>query len=566
MRTAMAARVAAFLLGALCTVQVAFGNGGPFVVKYPSGDPAAKGVLARLEPTLKPAEETRLRVVKEDLTIRFVPEQQWPGDQRKLPPLTAVTAAYTIENPTDKEVQVDFGFPILRGIYLRVGMVPYPDVAVQVDKERVHPTVISNSSIYGIIRRNAAGVIERGIAADVDLAQLVADVRGAWIVPKPPARTANAAQRAASAANRPALAPPPGMIVERRKKQPRRPTDDCPAARENLRSYLADKLQWNGRDAALLVEYASLDFGYDAPNHPRDLWDVKWWSGPSELESLKTTHLGPLAAIGEQKATQLFAQLASRFDKPAGSTYEAIFTAWGGDVRERSLDLTTGRLRPREITLPETDKRNAPVRDVRLTADPTVYARVDYLDPNANLTKEEKASCQAILQDLPVVFTFAPMNLLHYQAKFPARCTRMVTVSYRQYAFADTHGTGSYQLAYVLHPATLWKDFGPIHLTLTVPEGVACRASAAVERTETKEEKQRGNAVDREDDLSVPHAAQAATKTYRANVYRATLAKPEEKRGELFVAVDKAAWDKAFSPKKSVPAAQQQQRSQTSQR
>ena len=25
-------------------------NGGPFVVKYPNGDPAAKGVLARLDP------------------------------------------------------------------------------------------------------------------------------------------------------------------------------------------------------------------------------------------------------------------------------------------------------------------------------------------------------------------------------------------------------------------------------------------------------------------------------------------------------------------------------------
>ncbi len=196
MRTAMAAKLTAFLLGVLCVVQAALGNGGPFVVKYPGGDPAAKGVLARLDPTLKPAEETRLRVVKEDLAIRFLPEQQWKGDKRRLPPLTAVTAAYTIENPTDQEVQVDFGFPILRGIYLRFGMVPYPDVMVQVDKQRVYPTIISNSSIYGIIRRNAADVIEHGIAVDPELARLVADVRGAWIVPKPPvARTANAPKR-----------------------------------------------------------------------------------------------------------------------------------------------------------------------------------------------------------------------------------------------------------------------------------------------------------------------------------------------------------------------------------
>ena len=54
--------VAASLVG-LCAGHWAFGNGGPFVVKYPSGDPAAKGVLARLDPSLKPAQETRLRVL-----------------------------------------------------------------------------------------------------------------------------------------------------------------------------------------------------------------------------------------------------------------------------------------------------------------------------------------------------------------------------------------------------------------------------------------------------------------------------------------------------------------------
>ena len=161
MRTTMTAKlVAACLLGALSTAQLALGNGGPFVVKYPSGDPAAKGVLARLDPTLKPAQETRLRVVKEDLTIRFVPEQQHPESPQKLPPLADVTAAYTIENPTDNEVQVDFGFPILRGIYLKSGMVPYPDVRVQVDRKAVYPTVISNSRIYGIIRSSAVGTIE----------------------------------------------------------------------------------------------------------------------------------------------------------------------------------------------------------------------------------------------------------------------------------------------------------------------------------------------------------------------------------------------------------------------
>ena len=199
---------------------------------------------------------------------------------------------------------------------------------------------------------------------------------------------------------------------------------------------------------------------------------------------------------------------------------------------------------------------NPPAADLRLTADPTVYARVDYLDPNAKLTKEEKSSCQAILQDLPVVFTFAPMNLLYYQAKFPAHGTRLVTVSYRQYAFADTRGTGSYQLAYVLHPATLWKDFGPIHLTLSVPEGVACRASAAVEPAGANAEEASSNVADRDLDRSVPHRQTTAIK-YRAKTYRTTLDKPEQKQGELFVAVDKAAWDKAFRPAKPKPALEQ---------
>ena len=66
-------------------------------------------------------------------------------------------------------------------------MIPYPDVGVQIDKERVYPTVISNSAIYGMIRRNARQAIEKGIAADPELARLAAAVRAAWLPPKPPA-------------------------------------------------------------------------------------------------------------------------------------------------------------------------------------------------------------------------------------------------------------------------------------------------------------------------------------------------------------------------------------------
>ena len=203
---------------------------------------------------------------------------------------------------------------------------------------------------------------------------------------------------------------------------------------------------------------------------------------PTLIGCRRNANLGPLSAIGEQKATQLFAQLASRFDKDAGSNYEAIFKAWGGDVRERSIDLATGEIRPREVTIPTPvaaeglPAKPADTNDRRLTADPTVYARVDYLDPNAKLSAPEKASCEAILKNLPVTFTFAPMNLLHYQVKFPPHVTRVVTVSYSQYAYADTRGSGSYQLAYVLHPATLWKEFGPIRVHVELPKGIACRA------------------------------------------------------------------------------------------
>ncbi len=42
---------------------------------------------------------------------------------------------------------------------------------------------------------------------------------------------------------------------------------------------------------------------------PRDRWDPHWWAR-DEVDKLKLANLGPLGAIGEQKATQMFAQLA----------------------------------------------------------------------------------------------------------------------------------------------------------------------------------------------------------------------------------------------------------------
>ncbi len=551
MKTAQAAKLtlAAALLAALCVGKWALGNGGPFVVKAPNGDPAAKGVLARLDPTLKPAREERLRVVKEDLTIRFVPERQWEGDKRKLPPLVEVTAAYRIENPTGSEVQEDFGFPILRGVYLRFGMAgAAADVGVTVDKEWSRPTMISNSVIYGIIRQNARAVIEKGITADPELALWTAAVREVRGTPRgaSPVRSGNSSgadgglERIATTGYRP--------------------------ARENLKTYLTGSRHWNDRDAALFIEYASLKFGTEAKSGPRDRWDYWGLWNPNELDRIKQANLGPLAAIGEQKATQLFAQLAARFDKDAGTAYEAIFSAWGGDVRERAVDIETGQLRPRELELPA-PKPFDPRRgltpeavDSRLTADPTVYARIDYLDPNAKISKAERGSCEAILRNLPVVFTFAPMNLLHYQVKFPPNATRTVTVTYRQHAYADTRGTGSYQLAYVLHPATLWNEFGPIHVALHVPKGIACKASAAIDKTGEKPASPGSSRPG-----PTPELSQSDAPTPAMSVYQVTLTEPAQKSGELFVGIDKAAWDKAFIATRPKPDSPRQQAQQPSQ-
>jgi hypothetical protein len=63
----------------------------------------------------------------------------------------------------------------------------------------------------------------------------------------------------------------------------------------------------------------------------------------------------------------------------------------------------------------------------------------------------------------------------------------------------------------------MWDSFGPINLEVTVPPGVAFRASAPCEKT----------AGD------------------KADVYRSTL---KDKTGELFLAVDSAAWKKPSEP------------------
>jgi hypothetical protein len=525
--------VAAGFWAVLGTASSAFGNGGPFLIKYPNGDPAAKGVLARLDPSLRPARETKLRVVKEDLDINFSMGTNLFGD-RDSQPLASVSAAYTIENPTREEVKVEFGFPILRGIYMSPwSMMPTPEAWINVDggtlkkPEIILPQIISNSVIYGIIRQRARETIDDGIAADAELAKLAAATRKAAGL-KPPS-----ADQASQQTAKPAI---PSYPKEERK--PPQPTADYAPAREALRDYLVKTKNWNERDAALLVEYASLDFGI-TQIYPRDRWSYGFLGSSKENNSIREllyANMGPLAAIGEQKTTQFFAQLAAQFDKQAAATYEGIFSAWGGDVRERSIDLDSGKIRPREIEVKKGDKNEPAMFD---RGDSTVYARLDYLDPDAKISETEKASCLAALKNLPVVFTFAPMNLLHYQVTFPAKQTRVVKVMYKQYAYLDTRGTPSYQLAYVLHPASFWNDFGPIQLSVQSPKEVACRASIPFSgKVEIKPEIKPDAKTE---PVSVPFSEQAKYPIYR---HEARLEKNQDKTGELFIGIDKAAWDK----------------------
>lgn len=466
----------------LLVQSLAVGNGGPFVIKYPNGDPAAKGVLARLDPDLKPARENRLRVIKEDLKVTFGRERTYGRAVKSVdgPPLTYVSAEYTIENPTNEEVEVDFGFPILRGVYVNPReMMRRPHVNVRLDKTAIKSTVISNSAIYGIIRQRAREVIEKAIADDFTLKELVTSVRNTN-------------------------------------------SKTLKAGRKALFSHLVDTMKWNNRDAALMVEYASLDFG-KIKSQPPDRNLMGWWGMNTEFHKLINENLGAVAAIGEQKATQFFAQLASRFEPEAAAAYETIFTAWGGDIRERSVDLKTGKVRPREVTVdPKTlNKKPSPFTS---NFDPTIYARVAYLDPKAKISESEKASCKAILKNLPVVFTFAPMNILHYNVKFPAKSTQTLTVSYSQYAYSDTSSPSSYQLAYVLHPASLWKEFGPINLEVAVPEGISFRASVECSNSGAQERR----------------ISQYGPQKSKFNIYKAQL---KQKTGELYLAVEANGWN-----------------------
>jgi hypothetical protein len=76
-----------------------------------------------------------------------------------------------------------------------------------------------------------------------------------------------------------------------------------------------------------------------------------------------------------------------------------------------------------------------------------------------------------------------------------------------------------------LHPASLWKDFGPIHVRVQTPKGIACRASIDL-----------GPGI--EVVVEQPSASANAWMQYEAR-----LTDKKDKMGELFLAVNKLEWD-----------------------
>lgn len=457
-------RLRAFLILLACIALPAFSNGGPFIIRYPSGDSSARGGVAGIDSSLLPGEEKELKVVKEDLTFVVNPDSdptQWGGFRGGYmsdSPLVNVSAAYTIENPTDKPITRKFGFPVIRG---GVNTFGGSQAVATLGEDRLKMSILEERHIFNSIRWKARAAVHDALAADKELNKLVNSVRGAK-------------------------------------------TKTVTTATDSLAKFLTDKRKWRKEDAALLASYARISY-LKYPFLSQDL-DKKGeritkWTGD------ETGDHALLFTIGDLKATQLFAQLAHALNPQLATGYEAFFTDWGGDVREQTLDIETGKLRPRE-------------NSVKTKDDPTLYARVDYLNIYRESGDREDI-CKSILKNLPVIFTYAPMNLLCYEATFPAKSTKVLTVYYSQFAYADTKEPQTYQFNYVIHPAKHWQSFGPINLTVLAPKGVKLRASAAL-----------GEPVDdafRDADLKdIPYVA-----------HRAVL---EEKPDLWFMAVDKGTW------------------------
>jgi hypothetical protein len=462
----------------LVTEQLVLANGGPFLIRHPTGVTGARGGLAPILADLMPGRETQLEVVKEDLGFYL------QGEKDKA--LVDVTARYTIRNPGKDDISLDIGFPVVRGTFLPASdnkgqLYPWPTYEVTLDQTRLSAEIIKDTDILTRIRKHSYAILEHAMGGD----GVLRPWRERWLGQG-------------------------GARADRLQK-------------EMIEDLIKDS--WYPRDARLLANffraiYAESEVG--APIVPAQqarpaAQAQRPATGPGAAKVAEIPfiaevsasvpyrpYLGPLVSVGELKATQLLSHLAGLLAPDDVVSYERIFSAWGGDVREQSVDLGTGALRPR---------RN----DGCPGCDETLYARVDTFDPAVVIDPGKRQACQQIAADLPVTFTYAPMSLIRTRVTIPRASTHVLTFRYKHVPYRDTATPESYQLAYVVHPATFWSKFGPINVEARVPEGVAFRASTGLKRLATN-----GG----------------------FDVYRGVL---ESKTGELLIAAAKAGWDKAVA-------------------
>lgn len=279
-----------------------------------------------------------------------------------------------------------------------------PVVAVKLGQEGQRFDILSNTDILARIREHAFGIVETGIAglgikdlyermksltgkqADELQAALQAKVRKAgWS--ERDARLLASFVRAVAYVP-PPPPPPPEQVREQKRK----------TAEEAGRNWG----RWGDEPRAGEIPFVEGTQSIWGTGHPK--------------------YLGTLASLGEVKATQLLSHLASRFEPAAGRSYENIFGAWGGDVRERAVDLTSGAERPRHVESPD-----------------TLYARVDYFNESRVKDPGRRASCKQILADLPVTFTFAPMSLIRTRVSFPGNAKRVLEFTYEQHPYGRVH-------------------------------------------------------------------------------------------------------------------------------
>ena len=150
------------------------------------------------------------------------------------------------------------------------------------------------------------------------------------------------------------------------------------------------------------------------------------------------------------------------------------------------------------------------------------------------------------------------MNLLALPGQVPAARHADGDGDYRQYAYADTRGSGSYQLAYVLHPATLWKEFGPINVDVAGAQGHRLQGVGGHRNARARSRLTPGLAANDAERCRAWFRHRPRRKSIAQTSIRSRLTEPGQKSGELFVGIDKAAWDRTFPPAKPKPAPAQQ--------